>query len=188
MKLLKKIKAFFTHENEPVELDLAAAEIKEGKAYLHPKGEESVTYLVRSNDIEIHLSNGRSLSPKDIVKIAPKSPKEPTPPKTGKDKEKVPSLPPRKPREPIVVQKTAPNEFDRFIKKTFTVSLYQEDYDTLMASMKGYGYKRADFVMACVNSASRTTMERAHKKIQKVNEERKKEQDALIAQQASEKE
>jgi len=185
MKLLKRIKAFFTHEDEPVELDLAAAEIKEGRAYLHPKGEEKVTYLVKSDDIGIHLSNGRSLSPRDIVKIAPKLPKEPAPQKPENDKVKSPSLPPRKPATSVVVQKTTPNEFDRFKKKTFTVSLYPEDYDTLISSMKEYGYKRADFVMACVNSTSKTTMERAHKKIQKLNKERKQEQDALIAQQVT---
>lgn len=185
MKLLKRIKAFFTHENEPVELDLVAAEIKEGKAYLHPKGEEKITYLIKSDDIEIHLSNGRSLSPRDIIKIAPKSPKDPAVPKKEKDKEESPSLPPKKPQTPLVVHKTTPNEFDRFKKKTFTVSLYPEDYDALMASMKGYGYKRADFVMACVNSASRTTMERAHKKIQRTNKIRSQEEKALLAHQTT---
>lgn len=188
MKLLKIIKAFFTHENEPVELDLVAAEIKEGRAYLHPKGEEKITYLVKSDDIRIQLNNGRSLSPKDIVKIAPKPPKEQTVPKDPKnpkdstakpEKEKAPSAPPKKPTEPVFVQNTTKNEFDRYKKKTFTVSLYPEDYDALMASMKGYGYKRADFVMACVNSASKTNMERAHKKIQKANKMRKEEQRAM---------
>lgn len=186
MKIFKRIKAFFTHEDEPVELDLAAAEIKEGKAYLHPKGEEKVTYLVRSDDIRIHLNNSRSLTSKDIIKIAPKPPKEPAETKARNDKEKVPSTTPRKPTTPVVVQKTTPNEFDKFKKKTFTVSLYPEDYDTLMSSMKGYGYKRADFVMACVNSASRMTMERAHKRIQKVNKIRLEEQKSLIAQQSLE--
>lgn len=182
MRILKRIKAFFIHEDAQVELDLAAAEIKEGKAFLHPKGEEKVTYLVRSDDIRIQLNKGRSLSSKDIIKIGPKLPKDPSPPNAGNDKEKSPALPPRKPTTPIVIQKAAPNEFDRFKKRTFTVTLYQEDYDALMASMKGYGYKRADFVMACVNSASKTTMERAHKKIQKANKERKREQQALSKQ------
>ena len=53
MNIIKKIRALFTHEKEDVELDLIAAEIKEGKAFLHPRGEENVTYLVRSDDIEI---------------------------------------------------------------------------------------------------------------------------------------
>ncbi len=65
-------------------------------------------------------------------------------------------------------------EFDRFKKKQFVVSLYQEEYDTIMSGIKAYGYKRADFVMACVNSASKGTMERAHKKIIKNHNEIKK--------------
>lgn len=72
MKIINKIKAFFFHQDEPVELDLIAAEIKEGKAYLHPRGEDNVTYLVRSDDIEITLCKGRSISPKDIFKVGPK--------------------------------------------------------------------------------------------------------------------
>jgi len=34
MKIINKIKAFFIHQEEPVELDLIAAEIKEGKSDL----------------------------------------------------------------------------------------------------------------------------------------------------------
>ena len=127
MRILKIIKAFFTHEDAQVELDLVAAEIKEGKAYLHPKGEEKVTYLVKSDDIRIHLNIGRSLSPKDIVKIAPKSPKEATPSKAEHDKDKTLDKSPKKPTTPVFVQKTTSNEFDKFKKRTFTVSLYQED-------------------------------------------------------------
>ena len=67
MKIIKKLKAFFCKNNEPVELDLVAAEIKEGRAYLHTKGEESVTYLVRSNDIEVRLSKDVSLREADVL-------------------------------------------------------------------------------------------------------------------------
>lgn len=187
MKLIKKVKAFFFHKDDPVELDLIAAEIKEGKAYLHPRDEEKVTYLVKSDDIKIHLNNGRTLSQKDIIKIAPKPQAEDQSSSTKQNKEKLPSASPRKTTTPVFVQDIAPNEFDRFKKRTFSVTLYQEDYDALISSMKGYGYKRADFVMACVNSASKTTMECAHKKIQKVNKARKIEQEALVTQHASTK-
>lgn len=35
MKIINKLKAFFSHREEAVEMDLVAAEIKEGKAFLH---------------------------------------------------------------------------------------------------------------------------------------------------------
>ena len=87
MKIRNILKAFFFHKEEPVELDLSAAEIREGKAYLHPKNEQGVTYLVRSNDIEISLSKGLSLSSGDIIKIEPKSKKK-TPEDDGKKSRK----------------------------------------------------------------------------------------------------
>ena len=185
MKIINKIKAFFTHRNEPVELDLIAAEIKEGKAFLHPRGEEGVTYLIRSDDIEITLSKGRSLTPKDILKTGPKE-------KTTKnsqhvEKEKSKKSPeqttnPNKSSKPALeTTQTTENEFDRFKKRKFVVSLYPEEYDRIMTSMKEYGYKRADFVMACVNTASKGSMEKAHKKIVKAHGERLKEQKEVEA-------
>lgn len=49
--------------------------------------------------------------------------------------------------------------------------------------MKEYGYKRADFVLACVNSATKGTMEKAHKKIVKSHNAIRKEQQAYYAAQ-----
>ena len=186
MKIINKIKAFFFHQEEPVELDLIAAEIKEGKAFLHPRGEENVTYLIRSDDIEITLSKGRSLNPKDILKTKPKS-KEPEKDAKKEDK-KDPKQPSTKDLKsdrtsipPLETTQAATDEFDRFKKKKFVVSLYPDEYDAIMSSMKEYGYKRADFVLACVNSAAKGTMEKAHKKIIKSHNEIRKEQQALYA-------
>jgi hypothetical protein len=190
MKIINKIKAFFFHQEEPVELDLIAAEIKEGKAFLHPRGEENVTYLIRSDDIEITLSKGRSLSPKDIFKTEPKQ-KEPEKDAKKEDKKdpKQPSMKDpksnRKSVPPMETTQAAIDEFDRFKKKKFVVSLYPDEYDTIMSSMKEYGYKRADFVLACVNSATKGTMEKAHKKIVKSHNEIRKEQQAFYAKQQS---
>ena len=191
MKIINKIKAFFFHQDEPVELDLIAAEIKEGKAYLHPRGEDNVTYLVRSDDIEITLCKGRSISPKDIFKVGPKQRKlEKEDPKEAQKEPKKPTE-----KEPKVIQRgtnakealpTSSDEFDRFKKKKFTVSLYPDEYEAVMAIMKEYGYKRADFVMACVNSATKGTMEKAHKKIVKNHKDIIREQKAIEARQQQE--
>ena len=185
MKIINKIKAFFTHRNEPVELDLIAAEIKEGKAFLHPRGEEGVTYLIRSDDIEITLSKGRSLTPKDILKTRPKEKTTKNSQQAEKEKAKQPPVQTANPNKSIKpaleTTQTTENEFDRFKKRKFVVSLYPEEYDRIMTSMKEYGYKRADFVMACVNTASKGSMEKAHKKIVKEHGERLKEQKEVEA-------
>lgn len=185
MKIINKIKAYFTHRNEPVELDLIAAEIKEGKAFLHPRGEEGVTYLVRSDDIEITLSKGCSLTSKDILKTGPKEKISPKAQQTEKGKatqSPEQTTNPNKSGKPALeTTQTTENEFDRFKKRKFVVSLYPEEYDRIMTSMKEYGYKRADFVMACVNTASKGSMEKAHKKIVKEHGERLKEQKEVEA-------
>lgn len=153
MKLKNVLKALFFHKEEPVALDLSAAEIREGKAFLHPKHEKGVTYLVRSNDIEISLSKGISLTPDNIIKIEPKS-KQKNP-----DNNKEKSLQKKQKTAQTLGNGTssspvADNEFDKYKKRKFVVSLYPDEYDSVMASMKEYGYRRADFLLACVNTAT----------------------------------
>jgi ribosomal protein L14 len=57
--------------------------------------------------------------------------------------------------------------------------LYQDEYDKVIASMKSYGCKRGDFVLACVNTATPGTMEREHKKIVRTHDEIRKEQKSM---------
>ena len=182
MKIISKIKAFFIHHDKPVELDLVAAEIREGKAFLHPRGEKDVTYLVRSDEIEITLSKGRSLTKMDIFKFGPK---EKTATKDSNhaenEKSKQTSAQHKHSKSVEETVQTDENEFDRFKKRKFVVSLYPEEYDAIMKSMKEYGYKCADFVMACVNTASKGSMEKAHKTIVKKRKEISMEQKAYEA-------
>ena len=49
-----------------------------------------------------------------------------------------------------------------------------------MASMKEYGYRRADFLLACVNTATKGTMEREHRRIVKTHTVLRKEEKALL--------
>ena len=180
MKLRNVLKAFFFHKEEPVELDLAAAEIREGKAYLHPKSEKGVTYLVRSDNIEISLSKGFSLSSENIVKIEPES-KQKKPDGADKKKSDQKDNKDRKAAGDGTSSSPVPdNEFDKYKKRKFVVSLYPDEYDSVMTSMKEYGYRRADFLLACVNTATQGTMEREHRKIVKKHTVLRKEEKALL--------
>ena len=184
MKFMNRIKAFFRKNNEHIELDLRAAEIKEGKAFLHTKGDEPVTYLVRASDIEIRLNKDASLSELDILTIKSKAPTEKQ--KTPEQKDSV-----KKDKKiPNTNDSPAKNNViyadDRFRKRTFSMTVYQEEYDMLLESIKEYGYKRADFVLACVNTASKGSMEKAHKKIVKSHKAMLLEKQALAKKQAEE--
>ena len=184
MKLMNRIKAFFRKNNEPVELDLHAAEIKEGKAFLHTKGDEPVTYLVRASDIEIRLNKDASLSELDVLTIKKKTPVEKQKTLAQKDAER------KDKKSQNTTDSPSKNGViyadDRFRKRTFSMTVYQEEYDMLMESIKEYGYKRADFVLACVNTASKGSMEKAHKKIIKNHKAMLLEKQALSKKQAEE--
>ena len=184
MKLMNRIKAFFRKNNEPVELDLHAAEIKEGKAFLHTKGDEPVTYLVRASDIEIRLNKDTSLSELDVLTIKKKTPVEKQKTLAQKDAER------KDKKSQNTTDSPSKNGViyadERFRKRTFSMTVYQEEYDMLMESIKEYGYKRADFVLACVNTASKGSMEKAHKKIIKNHKAMLLEKQALSKKQAEE--
>lgn len=174
MKIIHKLKAIFIKEQRPVVLDLAAAEIKSGRAYLHPKGNREVTYLVRSDDIEIYLSRDKALSDDEIVIINKKEAGTLTKESNKKDKRK---------KEENLGQDNSREIFDRFKKRTFSVSLYQHEYDALMNTIKEYGYKRAEFIMASANTATRGTMDRERKKIVRVHKEIREEEKTVRATQ-----
>lgn len=186
MKFMNRIKAFFRKNNDPVELDLRAAEIKEGKAFLHTKGDKPVTYLVRASDIEIRLNKDASLSELDILTIKSKTPAEKQKTLVPKNTEKTDK------KSQNTTESPSKNGViyadDRFRKRTFSMTVYQEEYDMLMESIKEYGYKRADFVLACVNTANKGSMEKAHKKIIKNHKAMLLEKQALAKKQAEEAE
>lgn len=168
MKIIRKLKAIFSKERQTVVLDLEAAEVKAGGAYLHPKGNKGLTYLVRSNDIEIHLSRNKELSDGDIV-ILKRKEDLPTDKKVNGNIERKSGISTSGPA-------TSGEMYDRFKKRTFSVSLYQHEYDTLMKAINDYGYKRAEFILASANTATRSTMERERKKIVRDHKEIRKEE------------
>ena len=168
MKIIRKLKAIFSKERQTVVLDLEAAEVKAGRAYLHPKGNKGLTYLVRSNDIEIHLSRNKELSDDDIVLLK----RNVDSPSDKKEKKTIE----HKTRTRASGSPNSSEMFDRFKKRTFSVSLYQHEYDTLMKAISDYGYKRAEFILASANTATRGTMERERKKIVRDHKEIRKEE------------
>lgn len=184
MKFINKIKAIFRKNDEQIELDLRAAEIKEGRAFLHTKGATPVTYLVRASDIEIRLNKDAAISELDILTVKRKSPEE------KKSLQNVKQTQDSRKKDNATTKPSSNKGViyadDRFKKRSFSVSLYQDEYDMLMESIKEYGYKRADFVLACVNTASKGSMEKAHKKIVKTHRAILLEKQALAKKQAEE--
>lgn len=183
MKIIKKLKAIFFNDEQPISLDLVAAEIKEGRAYLHPKAEQHLTYLVRSDDIEIRLSKGKILTDNDVMILGKRKRNEgPTDkakePKTQQDTEK-------KSLKTSTASGNSNYDLSRFKKKTFSVSLYPEEYDRLMEMIQKYGYKRSEFILASAQTATQGTMAKAQKKVVMVRKEIRKEEIELKLKQKS---
>lgn len=181
MKIIKKLKALFFKDDQPISLDLFAAEIKEGRAFLHPKDDPTLIYRVKSDDIEIRLSKGKSLTDKDIMVLGKRKKKEDTPsvPKDPKIK-----LDSEKKQNHFSPASNGPSsDFSRFKKKTFSVSLYPEEYDILMEMIQKYGYKRSEFILASAQTATQGTMAKAQKKVIMVRKELRKEEKELKAKQ-----
>ena len=177
MKIIKKIKAFFTRDDEPMEMDIVAAEIREGRAYLHPKEDPNKTYFIRANDIKILLNEGRSILASNISALTQK-PKEP-------ESKKEKSQDGAKKGQ----NKTGDTSgdfrvegFERFQKHTVRFSMYPEEYALFTELMKETGYKQTEFILACIRAAKKPGIEKAHKQIVKVHKQLRKEQKTLATE------
>lgn len=178
MKLINRIRAFLKINHRPVVMDLKSAEIREGYAYLHPKDPTRPSYKVHAEDIEIRLCDGRTLTDSDILPVEKKKQTEKPVEVSGAENEK-PKQEKANSDVGRIGREPTPNEMDRFKKKSFSVSLYPEEYDYLVATIKEYGYKRADFILACSTTATKGTMQRAHKTIMKAHNALRQEQKTL---------
>lgn len=186
MKIIKKLKALFSKDDQQISLDLKAAEIKEGRAFLHPKHDETITYLVKSNDIEILLNNKNNLSDKDIL-ILQSTTKQIHKPPMKQEEKRTASKQNSTGKQPGSTSDGAVlHDADRFKKRVFTVSLYPEEYDRLTNTIQKYGYRRAEFIMASADTATAGTMAKAQKKIKMAHTKMRKEERELKQKQVTE--
>ena len=169
--MFHKLKALFFKSKQQISLDLIAAEIKCGRAYLHPRGNRETTYLIRSDDIEIILNRDKELSDNDIVVVKKKEKTAQKEQDTTKER-----------RSSDSNRKTATG-WEQYEKRKFTVTLYAHEYDALMNTIKEYGYKRAEFIIASANTATRGTMDRERKKIVLQHKQMRKEERTAKEQQ-----
>ena len=181
MKLINKIKAFFTKDDESVEMDIVAAEIREGKAYLHPKEDPKKTYFIRADDIRILLNEGRSILSQNIFALT-KKPKD--------EKEKKVKVQDSVKKEQSKTDKTSNGlrviGLERFQKHTVRFSLYPEEYALLTELVKETGYKQTEVILACIQAAKKPSIEKAHKQIVKVHKRLRQEQKTAVSKQLSE--
>jgi len=164
MKLFNKIKAFFRFGGHCAEIEVSAAEVKKGKVYLHPIDEPERTYCIKSDDISLIISPNKEITEEDVEII------ENT--KTGKEKDKQ-----KEENNETKERKTRSggnSHWDNPYKmRKMTISLYSDEYDALMDNIKSNGYRKTEFLLACVECAKKNSMEATYKRYTQEHKRRK---------------
>lgn len=172
MKIIKKIFAYFTIKGEKQQMELAAAEIRQKGAFLHPAADPEHTFFVNFDSVGIIINPEGELKEDDIHTVDRK---------IITNQKNSPSSP----RHHI-----SPNrKYGLFseasympIKKRFTIMVYQDEYDMLMENIVKKGYKKAEYFLACVTASKKQSWEKEYKNFTTTHKERYK-NDKLAAQQ-----
>lgn len=159
MRLFSKIKAFFQYRGQPAELDVSAAEIKNGHVYLHPVDDTSKVYRIRSNAVDILVSPHEDIHEEDLEILEIKRPKTSPTGKKGPDtlSTQAPDAQKASPHTGSVPTQSS-KVFHQSMKK-LTFTLYPEEYEMIMSNIKENGYKKTEFLLACVSSAKKNSMQ-----------------------------
>ena len=59
-------------------------------------------------------------------------------------------------------------------KKRFSILLYEDEYEMIMNAIEENGYKKAEYLLACMTAAKKNSMESTYKKFLSERTERKK--------------
>lgn len=66
MKIMTKIKAFFRWRNENAELEVSAAEVRQGKVFLHPADDEEHVYCMKADMVDIIINPHKEIREEDV--------------------------------------------------------------------------------------------------------------------------
>ena len=168
MNLLSKIHAFFNFKGEKVEMELSKAEIKQGRVYLHPADKPSETFVVKTKSVDFMINPEEEISDEDIFVINSNKEKKPQKSTIKIPEEENSKNSPQENNHNHQTQTIFPK------KRKFVVSLYPDEYELLIENINTNGYKRAEYLLACVNSAKKASFDAMYKKYTVEHKERYK--------------
>lgn len=190
MKLMQKIKAFFRINGQGAELEVSSAEIKQGKVFLHPANDSARTVCIRTQAVDIIINPSSELQEDDIeifdtpTKKTPPTVEAPEPPR------------PRITNAASNVTSQQHNAPDTLLPnympqmKRVSFSLYPDEYEMLMSQLKNNGYRKTEFLLACISAAKKNSMEATYRKYTAEHKERRKagRDAAILAQEQARRE
>ena len=191
MKLMQRIKAFFRINGQDAELEVSSAEIKQGKVFLHPADDPAHTVCIRSQAVDIIINPGVDLQ-EDDIEILDTSVKKTSP--------IIESPEPPHPKTTNPVPNTTPQQHNPqdiplsfFYKpqmKRVSFSLYTDEYEMLMSQLNSNGYRKTEFLLACISAAKKNSMDAAYRKYTAEHKERRKadRNAAILAQEQARRE
>ena len=176
MNIIKKIVAYFNVKGEKKQMELAAAEIRQKGAFLHPVADPEHTFFVNFDSVDIIINPEGELKEDNVYTV---------------DKEVVDNM--SKPQNTSPKPSRIPSKSSTYRplseasympeKRRFSIMVYQDEYDMLMDAIVNKGYKKAEYFLACVTAAKKQSWEKEYNNYTTSHKERYK-NDKLAAQQA----
>ena len=180
LNILTKIKAFFNFKGQEIEMDLSSAEVRQERVYLHPVNEPELVYSVKAKAVHMFIDPEEDVEEIKVQQIAPKN----APQQASNTASKIDAPP----QTNMKTQNSSSSGGERginwkkhneklrapFVKKRFSIMLYEDEYESIMAAIEENGYKKAEYLLACVMSAKKNSMESTYNKFVYNHAERRK--------------
>lgn len=159
MKFFNLIKAFFTVRGKEEEIELYGAEVRKDGVYLHPTEDPDRIIFMKTDAVDIIINPGKEIDEDDIIYL---------------EKKKNENKPAEKDRTKEADHKKWSDgksgvtraSLNRFMpaKKRFSILLYPDEYEMLTNNIKENGYKKAEYLLACMTSVKKNSMEATYKR------------------------
>ena len=170
--MLKKIKALFTLNKTPQQMEVNKAIITRGKVLLKPAG-STKTVTIKANEVDIIINNLNNIDEDcfritdNLSKPSYKHSSEYTDIKDAKQLEKKNGLADTLEKNDVL------NDLSSFIKpldasikkkKIMRLSLYPDEYEMINEMVAANGFKRTEFLLACVSSSKKQSFMSEYKR------------------------
>lgn len=179
MKIIQKIRALFNFNGKREQMELIAAEVVSDGVFLHPTDDSEHTFFVKTSGIDIIINPDSEIMENDIKILDNKKKIE----QQESFSETEPNIPPKEETPSKSEVQSAINAEDDELfeepgekwpkplskympkKKRLTMMLYTDEYEKIMEVLNNNGYKKVEYLLACMTSAKKQSMEATYKRL-----------------------
>ena len=180
-------------KGEPRQMELSAAEIRQEGAFLHPAQDPKHSFFVKADEVDIIIKPGAEILDSDILIFDNASSSDESvidlAEEARADQEMPSEYETATPTEPVDVCTSTisdnsgtthgefcPRPVSQYMPKkiSLTVMLYPDEHDRVTRFLKETGYKKAEYFLACMESAKKTSMNAAYRRYATEHAQRRK--------------